>query len=395
MRRSRGWLGAAGALLALAGLLYWRAETRPPTATAAAGLAPPALTVRISGAAGDAGAVPAAAALASALLRSALTARFRDVGGASESLRPLYDGDIAGAARALGDSGQPGAAAALAELAALCSEADDPAGDAARAGEARGRLAALRDRAASAALESLIEAERGARARLRAGCAATTFDRAAIERRLGESAQAGDAASLERLAGSGALPVTRLQSAAVLGSPRAAERLGLDRLRDEPLVARSWLESAARGDADAEAVYANCLLAGCVGTPDPVAGRATLESAARHGALYALGLLAAPAVPDTPNRWSPAGALVAPLPPPAADAAGGDALDRYAWSELAGELAAAGCFGFELTIAADALGTRARLDRTLAPSELVAATGRARDLADAVGATIRHARGCD
>ncbi len=393
MRRRPAWLGAAVALLALAGLLYWRAQ-RPPSASAATGLAPPALTVIISAPVATTAAGPAAVPLASVLLRSALTARFRDFGGVRESLGPLYDGDVAGAARALGQSRQPGAAAALAELATLCSGSDDPAGDGARTAEARGRLAAARDRTATAALESLIEAERAARARLRAGCVATAFDRAAIERKLGASAQAGDAASLERLAASGALPVTRLQSAAVLGSPRAAQRLGLDRLHDEPLVARSWLEMAARGDADAEAFYAHCLLAGCFGAPDPVAGRAALESAARRGALYALGLLAAPAVPDAPNRWSPAGALVATLQPPGADAAG-EVLDRYAWSRLAGELAASGCFGFELTIAADALGTRARLDRTLALPELALATGRARDLATAIGATIRQARGCD
>ena len=72
------------------------------------------------------------------------------------------------------------------------------------------------------------------------------------------------------------------------------------------------------------------------------------------------------------NRWSPLTAPVAPLLPREPDSMGLGAADRYAWAAFAGELAARGCFGFDITIAAEALAARPRLERALNPADVAA-----------------------
>jgi len=385
---------AAGALLGA--VLWWRAAPEQPPATAAPQRTEPAR------AAYDTGPLPAtrpasgppAAPLDAALLRAAVVARL-PASLSHELVARLAAGDVAEVARALAAGRGPGSAAALAELALWCQELAEPHTEA-DAQAARSALgAAAREPAAGAALEALIGARRAAERRLAAGCAGARFDAAAIDRQLQASARNGDAASLERLALTGSGGPGKLTSAALLGAPRAQLRLGLDSLRSHPVEARSWLEAAAKQDADAQALLGTCLLAGCGADPDPVAGRATLESAARRGAPFALGLLSSGAAADEVHRWLPAGALVAPLPPPDPDALALSAADRLAWAALAGRLAEQGCFGFELSLAAEALAARPHLERSLSPADVAAGARAADELEAASGAAVRHARGCD
>jgi hypothetical protein len=338
---------------------------------------------------------PAAPPLASRLLRAALVEQLRAAALSRESLQQLAAGDLATVARRLGAAREPGSAALLAELESLCQRLDEPAAES-EVAEARAALgSASREPAAGAALDALVAARREAMATLVAGCAAARIDRTATTRQLELSARNGDAASLERLALAGTGNPGRLTSAALLGAPRAQLHLGLDQLRDQPAVARSWLEAAARQDADAAAVYGSCLLAGCGTAPDVAAGRAALESAARRGAPFALGLFASPPGADGTLHWAAAGAVVSPLPPPDPDALGLAATDRYAWAALAGHLAAEGCFGFDLRLAAEALAARPRVERAVSPAEAAAGQQAAIALEATSGAEIRRARGCD
>jgi hypothetical protein len=318
---------AAGA--ALAGVLWWRSEPAPPTPAAAPRrTAPPAAFEDGPAPPPHPASVRTAAPLAGNVLRAALVARLPAL--PRELLDRLAAGDVAEAAARLAAAREPGSAAALAELELLCRELGEPGAEA-DAAEARSALgSAAREPATAAALEALIAARRDAERRLAAGCAAARFDPAAIDRQLQDSARNGDAASLERLALAGAGDPGKLASAALLGAPRAQLRLGLDNLRDQPALARSWLEAAAKRDADAEAFYGTCLLAGCGASPDPVAGRAALESAARRGAPFALGLLSSGPGADEVQRWTPAGAGVAPVPPTEPDALGLTAAERFA-----------------------------------------------------------------
>jgi hypothetical protein len=378
----------------VAGVLLWPAPPppEPPAASAPRAALPAGPTELPAAPATPAG--PPATTLADAVLKAALVDRLRAARLPRELAERLAAGDVAEVARRLAAAREPGSAALLAELAALCHEpAAGGGGDA--ASEARAALgAAGRDPATSATLEALVAATRDAQRRLAAGCAAASFDPGAIERSLQASARNGDAASLEQLALEGHGDIGKLTSAALLGAPRAQLRLGLDRSRDQPAIARSWLEAAAKGDADAEAYLGSCLLTGCAAAPDPAAARAAFESAARRGAPFALGLLATGAGDDV-HRWSASGALVAPLPPPSPEALGLEAPARYAWAAFAGRLAAHGCFGFDLRLAADALAAAPRLAQELSPVDASAGEQAAADLEAASGAAARRARGCE
>ncbi|HXQ30700.1 MAG TPA: hypothetical protein VN790_01870 [Steroidobacteraceae bacterium] len=336
---------------------------------------------------------PAPAAARSSAVRAALLRRFQGTAPPRELLDRLVAGDVASVARQLAAGDEPGTAARLWDLAGLC--VPDSGSGPALADERAALEATASDPAAHATLAALIGTRHAFAQRLATGCAATTLDRALLERRLATSAAHGDVASLERLAALDPQPLGRLMSAAVLGSPRAQFRLALENLPKQPDAARAWLESAAKGDADAEAYYGVCLLNGCFGTADAVAARAALESAARRGAPYALGLLASGANADELGRWSPADALVVPVPPREPDALGVEAPARYAWAALAEELASDGCFGFEFGTTAEALSVRAGLERTLRPAELSAARAAAAELAAGAAGAARHALGCD
>ena len=329
------------------------------------------------------------------MLRAALAEQLRTAALPREALDRLAAADVAEVARRLAGAREPGSAALLAELEALCRGLADPAADAAES-DARAALgAAAREPAVGASLEALIAARREAESHLAAGCASTRFDAVANDRQLEASARNGDAASLEHLALAGAGDPGKLASAALLGAPRAQLRLGLDNLRDQPAIARSWLEAAAKHDADAEAYYGTCLLAGCGAPADAAQARATLEAAARRGAAFALGLLSSGPSAEDLHRWTPAGAFVSPVPPTDPDALGLAAADRYAWAALAGRLAERGCFGFDLKLAAEALAARPRLERSLSPADALAGERAAADLEATSGAAVRHARSCE
>ena len=380
----------AGAVVA--GVLLWHGEpapapekpglppSAPVAAPAAAPVAPPAA------------AKATATALTATVMRAAIVERLKSAPLSADVLAGLASGDVDGVVRRLAAASTPGSAALLAELADLCDEVGrGSATDA--AAEARTALGpAGRDSALAASLEALIAARREATARLAAGCASARFDAAAIQQRLEATARNGDAASLERLALRGAVDEGRIASAALLGAPGAQLRLGLEHLQDQPGVARSWLEAAAKHSAEAEADYGACLLAGCGANPDPTAARTALEQAARRGEPFALGVLASG---EDVNRWSPLTAPVAPLLPREPDSMGLGAADRYAWAAFAGELAARGCFGFDITIAAEALAARPRLERALNPADVAAGEQAARTLEAASGPDARRARGCD
>ena len=378
-----------------AALLYGLGrEDRAPKPTTASVAAAPATRSAAPVPAAHATVAPFAADVAprpETLLRAALVRRFHG-NVPRELLDALRAGDVRAVAEQLAATRSPGAAAALAELAALCQEVASTGTDQTTAAPPSEALAPGTPGRAS--LEALEGARRGALNRLRDGCAVARLDAGDIEQRLRVSANAGDSTSLERLALSGTAP-GRLESAALLGAPRAQWRLGLDHEKDHPDLARSWLEAAAKHDADAGGYYAACLLAGCFGTPDPLAARAALEAAARHGGATALGLLAAGAGPDAQVVWSPPDALATPLPPPNLEALGLDAADHYAWARFAGDLARRGCFGLDLATAALALGTRDRLGATLTASGTALGEAAGRQLDAAVGESARQSLGCD
>ena len=393
--------GAAAALLAW-WLGPWRTPpaagpplTRPPSARrAAAGPEP-----------GPSAAAPAPPAPA-ASVRAGLTRHFGGLAVPREVIELLAAGDAAAAARRLEAMPGHGGTALLWDLGTLCRDARGMASGAdPRAADARAALdAASLDAATRPVLERMVAERRAWLARLEAGCTAARLDPAALQRRLLDSAAAGDAASLERLAAIDASPYARLTSAALLGAPRAQLRVALGLLEESPGQSRTseqrqegltWLQAAAKGDADAEAYYATCLLAGCYGAADPAAARGALEHAARRGSSAALSLLATAGAGEAGGRWSPLDAPFAAVPPRDTSALALSETDRYAWAAFAERLARAGCFGFDFTIAGEALGGRARLERALRPSQLADAAASADRLWSESGGAARSARGCD
>lgn len=383
---------AAGTAVAVA--LWWRSSPAPER-PADARPAPAAADARYDRPAPlPAAATAATAPLPGRLLHAQLRTRLRAAALPREWLERLAAGEVGEVARQLSEARAPGSVALLAELAALCRALGAPAADA-DVSAARARLAAAREPAADTALDALIGARREGAARLAAGCSAAHLDEAAIGRQLELTARNGDAASLEYLALEGSGAAGRLESAALLGAPRAQLSLGLDHLRGQPAVARSWLEAASKHDADAAAVYGSCLLVGCGAAPEVAAGRATLESAARRGAPFALGLLSSADGADNVLRWTAADARLSPLPPPNVEVLGLSSAEHYAWAALAGQLAADGCFGFDLELAAEALAARPRLWRSLSPAEAAAGEQAAAALATSIGTDVRRARGCD
>jgi hypothetical protein len=349
----------------------------PPPAPAAAAREPaPAASAPRA----PAGFLPAALARAfrGAALPAALGAR-------------LAAGDVEGVAAALAASTAPGAAAALHDLAALCAEESQP--DAAAGAEQDAIATAGADAAALALVTAEIGARHAFRQRILAGCRTALLDEAAVTARLRAGGEAGDAASLERLAARDPQPLGRMTSAALLGDAAAQFHLALEYLPRDPRLARSWLEAGARGDADALGFLGACQLNGCFGAPDPVAAAATLEAAARQGSRYALGLLATSGGDDA-GRWPVAGVPVAPLPPRDADALALDPATRYAWSEFARGLATAGCFGFDFPTTAAALVDGAALERDLTAGELAAGRAAATALEHDAGTSARSALGC-
>jgi len=385
LKRALLVLAALGAAV-LAALAYFSgpAPTAPPPAPTGGWPAPPAARA-------DRVAPPAATTtsdrLPATLLRATVTDKLRSSPLPPAVREQLVAGDVAGAASALANLRQ--GAALLDELRTLCRSVT--AGDESVEGAARVALgAASRDPAAAATLDALVAARRLGRERLAAGCAGAHLDATAIANALETSARAGDAASLERIA----RDEGRLASAALLGSARAQLRLGLEHLAQQPLVARSWLEAAAKQDADAAEFLGTCLLDGCGGPPDPAAARSILESAARRGSASALALLASASAEEF-TRWVSTSDFITPVPPRNLDALGLSSTERYAWAGLAAGLAEQGCFGFDVNVAARALALRAQLADSLSPSDAAAGNEAARALGDATAGTVRHARGCD
>ena len=336
-----------------------------------------------------------AAAPKSVSLRPALAHAFPGPPLPRAHLDRLAAGDAAGVARELGASDEPAAAVHLFDLAQLCASEGRAPAEGGSAEERAALAASASAPATRATLERLVEARHRWQARIASGCASAPLDAATIHRRLGAAAGRGDAAAAERLASQDAQPLARLTSAALLGNARAQFRLGLGALPALPAQGRSWLEVAAKTDADAAAYYAVCLLGGCAGPPDPAAARTELESAARMGSLYALGLLASAGSADGARRWSRPDAIVTPVPPRDIDALGLDPSAGYAWASLAAGLAGNGCFGFEFQATAEALDMRSRLEHSLRTVELSAARTAAGELENSTGAALRHALDCD
>ena len=341
-----------------------------------------------------------------AVVRAGLKRHFAGLAVPRELIGLLAAGDVAAAARQLEAMPARSGAALLWDLGTLCHDARGQASAAdPRALDARAALdAASLDAAVRPVLEGMVAARRAWLARFEPGCAAAHLDPGALQRQLFDSAAAGDAASLERLATIDAAPFARLTSAALLGAPRAQLRLALGLLEEGPAQSRtseqrqaglSWLQAAAKGDADAEAYYATCLLNGCYGAADPVAARSALEHAAEHGSSAALGLLAAASSSDAAGRWSPLDAPLAAVPARDTSALALSETDRYAWAAFAEQLARAGCFGFDFAIAGEALASRARFERTLRPSQLTEAAAAADRLWSEAGEAARATRGCD
>jgi hypothetical protein len=343
-------------------------------------------------------------AVPAGLVRAALARRLRGGALPRELVDLIVAGDLARAAARLAAAKGPGSAALEWDLLALCHEATE-AGATPGAEDERAARAAVELRPDLAAvLQPMIEARHAFDLRLGAGCRSVRLDPESLQRRLAASAASGDAASLERMATVDAAPAARLQSAALLGAPRAQFRLALSLLEDRPAAARtpeqrlaglSWLQAAAKGDADAQSYYGSCLLDGCPGAPDPPAARAALESAARRGSSQALGLLSAGGGGEPPNDWSGTLDVIAPLPPRGLDSLGLDAAEHYAWAALAERLARDGCFGFAFLTTAQALAAPARLERTLRPAELAEARELSTRLWSETGEATRHALSCD
>jgi hypothetical protein len=374
-----------GAAALVAGLWFWwqapadpggapapRAATTLPAPAAATVAAPPpnpGATVRAG----------LARALRAAPLPPALLAQ-------------LVSGDVAGVVHALAAANEPHAAAQLADLAALCAAggagADGAVLDAHRA------LAIVGD---DAALTAFLNAGLDARAAwyraAEAGCALTELQPGELRRRLIASAAAGDAASAARLAAEEPDALPRLTTAALLGDAGAAWRLGRDNLAREPLVARSWLEAAAKGDAEAAAYLGACLASACYGESDLPGARAALEAAAKRGSHYALGLLATQGT-DEAGRWPMAG--LPPFPQPPSDTAPlVEPSTRFAYATLAAALAREGCFGFEFALTAAALTRAAEDARSVRPGELDSFRDEGERLRADSLAGIRRALACD
>ena len=373
----------------LVGLYLWQREppqTGPAAPRAHARPAPAAPPV-----------TPLAAAprtIAASPLRAALVRAFRDAQVPREILDRLQAGDVAGVAREFAAANDAEGAVHLFDLAALCATEGHAPADGSP--DERAALEATRDLPAPhATLAALIDARHAWQARFGAGCAGAALDPADVRRRLAAAAAAGNAMGVERLAAYDERPGLRLQSAALLGSARAQFRLGVAVFGTHPAEGRSWLEASAKVDADAEAYYAMCLLSGCVGAADPDAARAELESAARAGSLFALGVLASPDAAEGVRRWSRSDAIVTPVAPRDASVLGVSTPAAYGWATLAEQLANSGCFGFEFGIAADAFGNRAHFESTLRSAELEAARAAAEQLVGSTAATTRHALGCD
>jgi len=384
----------AGLALAVGGALLWwwlQPMPAPQPAEPAAGDWPPRLPASQPRPAPAAPAEPARSPVRAALLRA-----FHDRPPDRATLEALAKGEVGSIAERLARDPSSAAAAELSDLERLCR---DLAGASTAAGaleEQRAiQLAGGADAGARAVIEAGLVQAHEFRTRFAAGCAAARLDREAVRARLEASAAAGDPASLERLAEQDPAPLARLQSAALLGNARAQYLLAQALYATQPLGARSWLESAARGDADAEAYLGACQLSGCFGSADPAAARRSLESAARRGALYALGALGSAEAAGAPHRWAAADAPVVPVAPRAPDVLGLDAAQNYAWAALDAALARDGCFGFEFGIAAEALDGAERLERALRPAELDAARRAADALEAADGAAARRALGCD
>ncbi len=381
-----------GCSAVITGVYLWQREpaaTAAPAAraTARATAAPLASPLTVAPAARAAGPTP---------LRAAITHAF----GSPPLSRALLDrvaaGDVAAVARELAATDDAAAAVHHADLAALCAAE----GHAPPEGGTADERVALDASAGAAEAHALIAAQIDARhawqSRFAAGCAgAPALDAATVHRHLAAFASRGDATSLERLSREDGAPPARLQSAALLGNARAQFRIALGTPAAQPGAARSWLEAAAKTDAEADAYYALCLLGGCAGPPDPGLARTELESAARGGSLYALGLLASALVPDGPRRWTRSDSVVTPIVTRDLDGLALDPAQEYAWASLAAALATTGCFGFEFGVAGDALELRTRLGRALLPVELDTAQSTVRELEESSGGALRHSLGCD
>jgi hypothetical protein len=383
-------IGAAVSAMLIAGY-WWLRDARPEPESGAASarvstpgaMPPPSATVPSP-----------AAALTGSPLPAALTHAFHDVPLPRALMERLEKGDVVAVAGALERSGDPTAAVQLGDLAALCATVAtaDPASEGVEARAALIAGGAGPD--ARAVIDSGVVAVASWRARARPGCAAAAFDPARIRARLEAAAAAGDAASLERLAEQDPLPLLRLQSAALLGSARAQYRVALAILSTQPFGARGWLDAAAKRNPDAAALQAGCVLTGCFGPPDAPAARSAFESAARRGALFALGTLSSAEAAGGPRRWARSDAPLVPSAPGGPEALGLDASSAFAWTAFAAALARSGCFGFEFLPAAEALEAEARFKRNLRPAELDAARAAAAALEAADGAGVRRALGC-
>ena len=386
----RPWLTPAVLLLAgIAAYLLWPSHPEtPPPPTAAVPRTEAARQLSASlAAAPDQTRVPAT------VLRAAIGRAFAGAPLTQSQVLALAAGQVVELERELGSSSLAAAAPQLYDLAALCAaEGGGTATDSRRDSE-HAALEALADQPeALTLLRAQLDARHSWQMRIQPGCAATTFEDRAIHERLLASAAAGNAASLERLAAADSQPLSRMTSAALLGDARAQVRLALETLPSQPTQARAWLEAGAKNDADALGFYGGCLLSGCFGAPDPAAARSALETAARRGSRYALGVLAS-AGSDAAGRWPISGVPFAPIPARDPDALGLDPAARYAWAALAATLARAGCFGFEFETTAAALATAATLERTLTAGELAA--GRAIDSDPERAAAARARLGCD
>jgi hypothetical protein len=328
-------------------------------------------------------------------VRAALARAFHDLPLDRTLIGDLEAGEVGAVAAALERGAGAAAAVQLSDLATLCAQVTGAAlAETEGAEEHALLLAGGAGAAARAVLAAQLAAARAWRLRFGRGCAVAALDAPRISARLESAAAHGDAASLERAAALDPAPVARLQSAALLGSARAQFRLALAIQPAQPLGARAWLESAARGDADAEAYWGACLLNGCFGAADPPAARDALESAARRGALFALGALSSAEAAGGSRRWSGSDAAVVPLSPRGPEALGLDPAASFAWTAYSAALVRGGCFGFEFGPAAEALDAAARFERTLRPVELEAARAAARTLEASTGAATRSALGC-
>lgn len=385
-------IGVGCSAAIIAAYLLLRDEPAGPATTPTVAAAP-----AVARAAAGVGVAAAPAALAPPTsVRAAIAHEFRGSALPRALLERLVAGDVASVARELASAPDPAAAVELFDLQELCGAQSEGVTSELVAADGRAALEASGVSPANrATLATLLEEHRAWHGRFRPACAATLFDTASIRARLQAAGLKGDAASLERLAQLDPRPLVRLQSAALLGDPRAAFRVALAELPKHARDGRSWLEVAAMDDPEAGAYFGICLLAGCAGEADPVAARQALESAARSGSLFALGVLASADSPDGARRWARNDELLVPVAPRDLDALGINSAAAYPWASLAASLAAHGCFGFEFRITAEALEARTRFERSLRPGELASAQAQAEELAAATLAATRHSLSCD